>query len=62
MCSPMATLPNPVDASAPVMVANLTCKLTFLTPGGQNEVPQIRGVFWNHDPFHTKKWAVNYHL
>ena len=32
------------------------CKRTLLPPGCQNEVPQIRGVFRNYDPIHTKKW------
>ena len=24
--------------------------------GGENEVPQIRGVFLNYEPIHTKNW------
>ena len=34
----------------------------FFWPGGENEVPPIRGVSRNNYPFHTREIAVNDHL
>ena len=48
------------QARAQVMVPQLPLNAARPLPpdleGGENEVPQIRGVFLNYEPIHTKNW------